>query len=275
MEDKKNLIVGILSGIAGVLLLVLFVFTMINQNKTDGKAIMNDFKQAFNSKERKVIYYASSECSYCELQTPVLETIAEDYDMDYLYIDVTKLSEEQKDEITEELEIESSTPTTVIVENGEVIDTKVGYTEGKEYVQFFIDGGVLPKDAVYSKEQYITSIDFDEYKNLISEGLHVIVIGQTGCSHCTAIKPALNSVGKDYKIKINYLNLTNIEEDDQSKFFDSLKTIEYNDPDFLEDGSFGTPLTLIVENGKVKSYLSGEKTISQLVREFKKQGLID
>ena len=275
MEDKKNLIVGILSGIAGVLLLVLFVFTMINQNKTDGKAIMNDFKQAFNSKERKVIYYASSECSYCKLQTPVLETIAEDYDMDYLYIDVTKLSEEQKDEITEKLEIESSTPTTVIVENGEVIDTKVGYTEGNEYVQFFIDGGVLPKDAVYSKEQYITSIDFDEYKNLISEGLHVIVIGQTGCSHCTAIKPALNSVGKDYKIKINYLNLTNIEEDDQSKFFDSLKTIEYNDPDFLEDGSFGTPLTLIVENGKVKSYLSGEKTISQLVREFKKQGLID
>ena len=275
MEDKKNLIVGILSGIAGVLLLVLFVFTMINQNKTDGKAIMNDFKQTFNSKERKVIYYASSECSYCELQTPVLETIAEDYDMDYLYIDVTKLSEEQKDEITEKLEIESSTPTTVIVENGEVIDTKVGYTEGNEYVQFFIDGGVLPKDAVYSKEQYITSIDFDEYKNLISEGLHVIVIGQTGCSHCTAIKPALNSVGKDYKIKINYLNLTNIEEDDQSKFFDSLKTIEYNDPDFLEDGSFGTPLTLIVENGKVKSYLSGEKTISQLVREFKKQGLID
>ena len=79
----------------------------------------------------------------------------------------------------------------------------------------------------------------------------------------------------NYKIKINYLNLTNIEEDDQSKFFDSLKTIEYNDPDFLEDGSFGTPLTLIVENGKVKSYLSGEKTISQLVREFKKQGLID
>ena len=85
----------------------------------------------------------------------------------------------------------------------------------------------------------------------------------------------MNEVGKDYKVTINYLNLTDMEQDEQSKFFDSLKEIGYDDPDFVEDGSFGTPLTLIVSDGKVKGYLSGEKTTSQLVRELKKYGVIN
>ena len=275
MENKKTLVITVLSVLLGVLLIVSFIFTVIGQGKNNSEKIMNDFDLAFNSKEKKVIYYASSKCGYCELQTPILETIAQDYDMDYLEIDITKLSKEQRNEITEKLDIEGSTPTTVVVKDGEVIDTKVGYTEGSKYVKFLVDAGVLPKDAVYSEEKYITYIDFEEYESLIEKGKNIIVVGQTGCSHCTAIKPALNSVGEDYNIKINYLNLTDMEDDETSKFFNSLREIGYDDPDFVEDGSFGTPLTLIVENGKVKSYLSGEKTPSQLVREFKKQGLID
>jgi hypothetical protein len=59
------------------------------------------------------------------------------------------------------------------------------------------------------------------------------------------------------------------------KFFKSLEDIGYDDPKFIEDGSFGTPLTLIVKDGKVTKYISGSKTISQLVREFTKAGLIE
>lgn len=272
MKDKKTLTITILSGIAAVLLIVLFIFTVIKQS--NGGKVMADFDKAFNSKERTVIYYASSECGYCKLETPILETIAEDYDMEYLYIDSIKLTKKQKDEILEKLNIEQSTPTTVVVEKGKVIDTQVGYAAGKEYVEFFKDAGMLPDDAVYSKEQYITFIDYSDYEDLIEEGTNVIVIGQTTCSHCIAIKPALNSVAKDYNITINYLNLTDMDEDTQSKFFDSLKDIGYNDPDFLANGSFGTPLTLVVSDGNVKGYISGERTTSQLVREFKKLDVI-
>lgn len=274
MKDKKTLILTILSGIMAVLLIVLFILTLINQSGNESKKIMGDFNRIFNSKERSVIYYASSKCSYCELETPILETIAEDYDMEYLYIDSIKLNKTDRDEILEKLSIEQSTPTTVVVENGKVIDTQVGYVAGKEYVEFFKGAGMLPKDAVYSKEQYINFIDYSDYESLISEGTNVIVIGQTGCSHCTAIKPALNSVAKEYNVTINYLNLTDMEQEEQENFFSSLKDIEYNDPNFLEDGSFGTPLTLIVSDGKVKGYLSGEKTTSQLARELKKYGII-
>lgn len=274
MKDKKTLTITILSGIVAVLLIVSFIFTVIKQGGGEGAKIMADFEKYFNSKERTVIYYASSKCGYCELETPILETIAKDYDMDYLDIDSTKLTSEQREKILDKLEIEQSTPTTVIVEKGNIIDTQVGYVAGKEYVEFFKEGGVVPKDAVYSKEQYITDIDYSRFEELLAEGAHVVVIGQTGCSHCTAIKPALNSVAKDYKVTVNYLNITDMDEDTQNNFVEKLREIEYNDPEFLEDGSYGTPLTLIIKDGKVVSYLSGERTTSQLAREFKKQGLI-
>ena len=181
----------------------------------------------------------------------------------------------QRKEVLEKLEIEHATPTTIIVENGEVIDTAVGYTDAQEYVKFFATNEIIPEDAVYSEEQYLTFINYDEYDELINDsGTHIIVIGQTTCSHCIAFKPALNSVAEDYDLTINYLNITEISEDEYNNFSESLNTIEYNDPDFVESGSFGTPLTLIVENGKVTRYVSGQRTKSQLVKEFKKAELI-
>ena len=63
-------------------------------------------------------------------------------------------------------------------------------------------------------------------------------------------------------------------QEEFSSFEESLKKIGYNDPSFVEKGEFGTPLTLIVKNGKVTSYIAGERSKSQLVKEFKKAGLI-
>ena len=145
----------------------------------------------------------------------------------------------------------------------------------EDYVEFLKATKVLPEDAVYSDEQYLTFIDYDDYEDLInSSGQNIIVLGQTDCPHCIAIKPALNSVAGKYDLKINYINIDVLSEDDYSSFSKSLDEIEYNDPKYLEDGSYGTPLILVVKNGKVKNYISGERTTSQLVREFKKIGLI-
>ena len=195
--------------------------------------------------------------------------------MDYFEIDSSTLPAKQRKEIVEKLEIEGKTPTTVIVQNGEVVDTALGYTEGGAYVEFFSSNELIPEDAVYSKENNLTFIDYDEYEDLISENkTHVVVIGQTTCGNCIAIKPALNKVAGEYDLTINYLNLTTMTRDEYNSFNASLKEIKYNDPDFVEKGSFGTPLTLIIKNGKVKDYISGARTKSQLVREFKKAGLI-
>lgn len=279
-EKKKTIILTVGLAVVALLAIVVLAFIELRQKGIIGSAesnkIMREFNEKYNSEERTVIYYSSSSCPYCELQTPILEVVADDYDIEYYSIDSTLLSNSQRKEVIEKLGIEHRTPTTVIVEDGKVVATQVGYVDGGTLVSFFKETEIVPEDAVYSEEKYITFIDYDEYKSLIrNDKTHIIVIGQTTCGHCIAIKPALNSVAEDYDLTINYLNLTELTEDESDGFFNSLEKIEYNDPDFVEDGSFGTPLTLIVENGKVSDYISGERTISQLVRAFTKAGLIE
>ena len=239
------------------------------------KDVLGEFDKEFNSKEKNVIYYASTECGWCKLQTPILETISEDYDMHYYYVDTAKMSNKEKSDIAEKLGIEVATPTTVIVQKGKVIDVAAGYQDPKDYVKFFADNGLIPEDAVYSKEKNLTFIDFDKYEELISDGSkHVIVIGQTTCSHCIAVKPALNSIAEEYGLTINYLNINLVSEDEYAEFTESLKKLDYDDPSFVEEGSFGTPLILIIKKGKISSYIAGERSKSQLVKEFKKSGMI-
>lgn len=278
-EKKKTIILTV---VLSIICLGLIGFLIVDTLKEKGiitseetNEIMKEFNKQFNSKERKVIFFASSTCGYCELQKPILETIAEDYDMEYLEIDAATLGVKQRSEIIEKLEIEGKTPTTVIVQNGDVVDVANGYIEGKYYVEFFADNELIPEDAVYSKENNLTFINFEEYEDIVDKkGTHVVVVGQTTCSHCIAFKPALNKVAGEYDLTINYLNLTEMSEEEYEDFQESLKEIKYDDPDFVEKGQFGTPLTLIIENGKVKDYISGQRTNSQLVREFKKAGLI-
>lgn len=277
-KDKKTIVLMIIGCLLCVAFLGIFIFSDVMPNlkeNEESNKIINEFRKKFNSKERNVLYYASDECSYCQLQSPILEELEDEYEFDYYYIDKTKLSSTDKKEILDTLEIEDATPTTIIVENGKVVDTAVGYVEGNEITAFFIENEILEEDAVYPGEKYLNVISFTEYKRLIaSNGTNVVVIGQTGCSHCTAIKPALNKVSEKYGVEINYLNMTNLEEDESDEFMSTLTQIQYNDPDFVESGSFGTPLTLIVTNGKVEKYISGSRTTSQLAREFRKIGLI-
>ena len=280
MEKKQKIMTIVLVAIA-VILVIALIFIKLRENgvigSLDSNKMLKEFDKVYNSKEKSVIYYASPTCGYCALLSPILDTISEDYEMDYLYLDSTKLNNSERKDVLKKLEIDQhATPITVIVEKGKVIDKVEGYVPASEYLQFFKDNDMVPEDAIYSAEANINFIELGEYKDLIKkDGTNIIVIGQTTCSHCIAIKPALNSVAEDYELKINYINVDVLSEEESNEFFESLKQMDYNDPDFVEKGSFGTPLVLIVKNGKIKNYISGERTTSQLVREFKKFGLIE
>lgn len=241
----------------------------------ESNEIMDNFYKYFNSKNSKIIYYASSTCGYCELETPIMEQIEKDYEIDYLYIDSSKLTKSDREKMLKELEIEHATPTTVIVKNGKVIDTQVGYVDGGEMVDFLKENKILEDDAVYTPEQYITFINYEEYTKILKQTeKQIITIGQTGCSHCIATKPVLNTIAKDYNITINYLNITEMTQSERDSFTNSLSEIGYDEEEFVSSGNFGTPLTLIVENGKVVSYVSGERPTTQFIRAFKKAGVI-
>ena len=142
--------------------------------------------------------------------------------------------------------------------------------EGKEAVEFFKKNKLLEDDATYKPEENLTDISFDDYKNLVGQdSKNVIVIGQTTCSHCIAVKPVLNRIAGNNNITINYLNLTKMTQEEQKELIENLKSIGYEDADNL-----GTPLTLIVQNNKIEGTIEGENPPSYFTREFKKYGVI-
>lgn len=268
----KNIWIIIIAVVSLAVLIVGFVTTIGGGNKknSSSSSIVKEFNQKMKSKTAQVIYYGSATCGYCKLQTPIMKQLKKDYNLSYYYIDASKLKNDDQKEILSSLEIEGSTPTIAIVKNNKIMDINVGYMEGKEAVEFFKKNNLLEEDAVYKPEEHLTNIDLDKYKELIGqENKNVIVIGQTTCSHCIAVKPVLNRVAENNDITINYLNLTKMTEDEKNELIESLKNIGYEDADNL-----GTPLTLIVSNNKLEGVIEGENPPSYFTRQFKKYGVI-
>lgn len=284
VEDKPNkkgiiILLGILLVIVGICIF----YQVDNKDKNtatgvtseESSEIMDDFYKYFNSKKTRIIFYASSTCGYCKLETPIMEQIDKDYKINYLYVDASKLTKNDREKMLKELNIEPSTPTTVIVKDGKVIDTQVGYVDGGKMVEFLKENKILDKDAVYTPEEYITFINYEDFSNLIKEeGKHVITIGQTGCSHCIATKPVLNAIAKEYDIKLYYLNISEMTQSENASLINNLKELGYDEKEFLESGQFGTPLTIVIEKGKIVYYISGERPTKEFKSELKKAKVI-
>ena len=275
MEKKKlTKIIGVL---IAIILIGVIIGIVINNNASSTEKnkksteIMDNFYKYMESKKTKVIYYGGKTCSYCSLETPIIKQIKKDYNIDYLYVNSDNLTKADKEQLLDVLDIEGETPTIALVKNDEVLDVKEGYVEGKELVLFLIDNKVLKKGSVYTPEEYINDISYSDYEEIVKKDeLSVVVIGQTTCSHCIASKPVLNHIAEEYNVAINYLNLTNMSSDEQSKLTESLKEIGYADAENL-----GTPLTLIVQSNKLVSTIEGENPTSYYIRTFRKVGLIN
>lgn len=284
VEDKPNkkgiiILLGILLVIVGICIF----YQVDNKDKNtatgvtseESSEIMDDFYKYFNSKKTRIIFYASSTCGYCKLETPIMEQIDKDYKINYLYVDASKLTKNDREKMLKELNIEPSTPTTVIVKDGKVLDTQVGYVDGGKMVEFLKENKILDQDAVYTPEEYITFINYEDFSNLIKEeGKHVITIGQTGCSHCIATKPVLNAIAKEYDIKLYYLNISEMTQSENASLINNLKELGYDEKEFLESGQFGTPLTIVIEKGKIVYYINGERPTKVFKSELKKAKVI-
>ena len=269
-QTVAMLAVSVVAVIALIVGMVVTKDKKVTTKSKDSGEILDSFYKYMGSDDETVIYYGSSTCSYCSLQTPIMKQIKEDYKIDYLYVDASKLSKDDQKEILKVLDIEGSTPTIAVVKDDEVIDVNVGYMDGKDTVNFLKKNKILDEGATYKPEENLTFIDFNRYKELVNEdSLNIIVIGQTTCSHCIAVKPVLSRVAGNNNITINYLNLTELSQDEQSELIESLKSIGYSDADNL-----GTPLTLITKNNHLEGKIEGENPPSYFTREFKKYGVI-
>lgn len=268
--------IGLISVLA-IILIALSVFVVgekLNERKEQNK-LMDSFYEYFARDELTVIYYTSTGCSFCELETPLFETIAKDYDIDYLEIDRTKLSKSQDNKINELLGDITGTPTTFVVKNEKVIAVQKGYVDGPKFVEFLIKAGVLDEGSVYNPEKNITFIDYEEFKGIKEvKTPTVVAIGASTCTYCLSAKPIFSNLAKAYNIPIYYITLDYISVDDRKSLYSDLKEMGFDDENFVKSSKLSTPTIIVVDNGKITGYSIGLKNVTEYTKFFEKNNVI-
>lgn len=101
-----------------VLGLLLFVTACGNKLSTYHEISYDEYKEMISNKDTFPLVIGSSSCSACSLFKPTMESFISKYQIDVRYIDIAKLSDEEKDEFSSITGFKS-TPTTIFFENGE------------------------------------------------------------------------------------------------------------------------------------------------------------
>lgn len=260
MNEKKKLYV-VLSLLA-IIIVSVVALTIYTSKKN--KAEYEKFEAAFNGSENSLLYIGSSTCGWCSLLNPSIQEMASRYNFDYLHIDVSKYSQSNYAKVLSKLGVTSvGTPYLAIISNGKVVDkTPNGYADYDELFKFLQKYDIIDKDA----KLLLNYIGLEEYdKALKGSEKSVVVIGKSTCSHCVNAKLVLNQVAEETGLKINYLNTTNLTTDEDKKLQASL--------DYFNK-SWGTPVTFILQDGKLVEVLEGETTKEKYIEFFTEQGVL-
>ena len=136
-------------------------------------------------------------------------------------------------------------------------------SSGEDILQLAIkQAGEVNEDERTAPNQ----ITIDEYLNLYKGSEEVLVLlSRPTCQYCQIAKPIIENLIYEYNIKINYLNTDELGEDGNSKLISS--------DEYFAEG-YGTPILLLVGNGKIINQVDGLTTRDEYISFFKENGFM-
>lgn len=304
MNENKKVVIAI-SVIIGLLMLLIIV-GLVQKNSDKQKDYNNessgtitysgkyttDYEKAFEGEGKKVLFIGSSSCGICSEFTPYIKYLSEAYGFTYYYIDAATMDTNKLESVLEKVgkNLDNiGTPYMAFLENGEKYEEVKGYLSESGLFSTLQKNGIIEEKAVYVSSteaasnsnnnsssdntsdefEHLTFIDYDKYEEIYnSKEKAIIVLGQTGCGACTAFKPVIDEIAKEYNLTIYFVNLTDWTK---RETYDLMGSLSY----FKNRESFGTPLTLILENGDNISEQEGYNSKVTTVEFLKKNGFIN
>lgn len=121
--------------------------------------------------------------------------------------------------------------------------------------------------------EYI-DITIDEYLELMkSETKKIVYVSRPTCPFCIKQSPVLKRVASKYELEIHYLNTEGFFDDELRQYTeDGLKFISSSD---VYAEGYGTPNTIIVQNGKIIDGVYQYTEASELEDLFERNGFIN
>lgn len=261
-----------------MLAFLLFGILKINSSSNDNKKLMKKFEEKYNSSKMEILFYFDGQNvdDSITIEESYLIQLKKDYNIDYLELDVSKISKKDKENIDNKLGISGDTPSIIIVEDRKIVAVQEGFIESHNLVSLFIKLNILKKDCKYKTIDNLVFVNYDNYKELIEKKKDsIVVVGKAACKYCESVKPIFNNISKAYNEKINYLDLSDLSQNDIKEFFDEIPKQGYKEEKLKNDGSFNTPTLLILKNGKIDSYLEGARTLEEYVNYLKDNKMIE
>lgn len=261
-ENKKMLIMGIIV----IAIIATIPLTALITN-IQSKNLLEKANEYIKEDGYKVLYIGRDNCSYCVMFEPEIELVSEEGDIEYLYVNTNKLKPEHLTQLLENLEIDEAdfgTPYLVISKDGKIINQRAGYMPEDHLFEYLKENGVIEEE----KALPLNYIGYQEYSSLItSNEKQLIVIAQSGCDGCLKARPVLYELADEYGIKINYLNVSMIDQTDAEGFQQSLT--------YFGENGISTPTMLVVQNSQVIDSLVGSVELNKYVEFLIKNGYIE
>ena len=127
---------------------------------------------------------------------------------------------------------------------------------------FSIAGCSSEKYEAVNKTDFteVKEISFSEYDSKIKDkDSFVLLVWQTGCSHCESFEPKMNKIVGKYNLEVYSLNLANLSEDERTKLGNKIHA-QY------------TPTTVYIEDGTHKNTedvrIVGDKSEEDIINFF-------
>ena len=125
---------------------------------------LDEYLKYLNDSEARIIYVARPDCSYCQMESPIVKKLASKYNLTLYYLDTTNFVEHDEDgkvvydsegyavysedgkKFMASAEVYNNgwgTPNTIIVKDGKIVDGIYGYVEESELKTLFKNNGFI------------------------------------------------------------------------------------------------------------------------------------
>lgn len=104
----------------------------------------SDYETSINNGEGQLIIIERTGCSYCEKYMPIAEEVSTEKNIPIRYIDIAEISDDELNSLTTsnsyfKKNSEWGTPTTLLMNGSDVIDSISGYVDKDTLIEFIDD----------------------------------------------------------------------------------------------------------------------------------------